>query len=130
MPRTAITVSTVQPYFGGVTDGVTLVNGDAANDHQIDISANMPRMALLAVCVGGAPESFTIMLPASVRTYNTAISKSVTVPASAAGVHGVQFIPLDDFAILDQGSSIAHVDSTDLSGVYLAVVTWGPPRSP
>lgn len=130
MPRTAITISSALTYFQGVTGGVTLVAGDAANDHQIDISAGTTHLALIAVNTGAGTISFTVELPASAQTFNTAVSKSITIPAAVAGKPGVQFVMLDDFGALSQTGSLVHIDSTSLATTWFAVVRWSSPVTP
>lgn len=130
MPRTALTVTSVQNYLSGISGGVVSVLGDAANDHSIDISTGIPRLAVIAINTGGGAITFTVDLPASSKTYNTSTTKTITVPAAVAGAPGVNFIPLDDYNALVQTGQVAHLSSTDLTTTYFVVVTWNPPIAP
>lgn len=130
MPRTAIAISTVARYFEGISGGVVSVAGDAANDHSVDISADVPHLGVIAINTGVGAKTFTIDLPASVKTYNVSTTKTITVPAAVAGAPGVNFIPMNDYHALNQGGSLANITSTDLASIFFVAVRWSAPPSP
>ena len=109
MARTAITVTDSSAYLAG--DDPTATAGDAANDHSVDLGKR--GICLVAVNSNASTVAFTVELPASRPTWNETVSISHTVPASAAGVHGVRTIWVDVPSGVKQTGNVLHIDSAD-----------------
>jgi len=105
MPRTAITVTSVTNYQAGTA--LTGTAGDAANDHQVDLTY-APKLILLVENTGANSINFTVEFPAGKSSYNATISRSHTV-----GNDELRCIPLDVPPDLAQSGNLLHIDSAD-----------------
>lgn len=123
MARTAIVETLLSPYQAGTN--VTLTAGDAANDHQVDLT-RAPKLVLVALNTNAATVDFTVELPAGKSSYNQTVSISHTIPAAVGGVPGVRAFVVDVPGNLAQAGNLLHIDSADanFADVRFAVMNW------
>jgi len=106
MARTAITVTSVTGRYQSST-ALTTTNGDAANDHEIDLS-NAPKLVLIAYNSGASSVSWQMLVPASKSSYNTASNRTVNL--ASGNIKAFVFdIPND----LRQSGDLYHINSAD-----------------
>lgn len=117
MPRTAVTVTTVQPYQAGTV--LTATTGDTANGISINLSS-APKLVLIIRNGGANTADITFELASGKNAYNRSlsISKSITT--------GVRAYILDIPPDLRQSDNVLHIDSADAdwNSVQLFAYTW------
>src|SRR4051812_40198402 len=85
MARVNVPVQQAGPYAAGIT-ALTATAADSTNHHYI--ANNDGRTILLVVNGSGSPVTATATAVASSSTFNTALTKTVTVAGGAKGTLG------------------------------------------